>query len=101
MNFSRRKPTQPLPPLPAVTVISASSTNFMGFGMGDSGLGTVANAVYRHVTRRWAWLFALSNPQSRIPHPVVPALRRNEKAPHRSEERRVGKEGGDLSAQRQ
>src|SRR5690606_38187416 len=82
MNFSRRNPTQPLPPLPAVTVISASSTNFMGFGIGDSGVGTAANAVYRHVTRRWAWLFALPNPQSRIPHPVVPALRRNEKAPH-------------------
>src|SRR5690606_16664073 len=29
MNFSRRNATQPLPPLPAVTVISASSTSFM------------------------------------------------------------------------
>ena len=30
MNFSRRKPTQPLPPLPAATSMVASSTNFMG-----------------------------------------------------------------------
>src|SRR5690348_10323720 len=30
MNFSRRKLMEPLPPLPAVTVISASSTSFMG-----------------------------------------------------------------------
>jgi hypothetical protein len=29
MNFSRRNPMQPLPPLPAVTVMTASSTNFM------------------------------------------------------------------------
>src|SRR5690606_3211716 len=30
MNFSRRKLTQPLPPLPACTWMSASSTNFIG-----------------------------------------------------------------------
>jgi hypothetical protein len=29
MNFSRRKPTQPRPPLPACTFTIASSTNFM------------------------------------------------------------------------
>jgi hypothetical protein len=30
MNFSRRKLTQPGPPLPAATLMLASSTNFMG-----------------------------------------------------------------------
>jgi hypothetical protein len=30
-NFSRRKLTQPRPPLPATTLIFASSTNFMAY----------------------------------------------------------------------
>jgi hypothetical protein len=33
MNFSRRKLTQPAPPSPAATSITASSTNFMGMSM--------------------------------------------------------------------
>jgi len=37
MNFSRRKLTQPLPPSPAITSISASSTSFMAGA--DRGLG--------------------------------------------------------------
>ncbi|CFN77682.1 Uncharacterised protein [Bordetella pertussis] len=32
MNFSRRKLATPLPPLPAMTSMVASSTNFMIFG---------------------------------------------------------------------
>ena len=35
MNFSRRKLTQPGPPLPATTRMVASSTNFMVAGAGD------------------------------------------------------------------
>src|SRR3546814_13775107 len=40
MNFSRRKLAQPLPPLPAMTVISASSTNFICLGTGECRLET-------------------------------------------------------------
>src|SRR5688500_11489165 len=36
MNFSRRKLTQPRPPLPAWTLMEASSTNFIGVPSGST-----------------------------------------------------------------
>src|SRR5690606_10009609 len=69
MNFSRRKLTQPLPPSPAWTLMIASSTNFMAWGLGtERGDG---QGVGPKVNREAAC----------SPSPVPPSLPHKSKSP--------------------